>query len=58
MKYILFTLVVGLISSEKYWRVATNLVPVLKRVIQVKFYFYEILTKIQTKEERSSFLKT
>ena len=58
MKYILFTLVIGLISSEKYWRVATNLVPVLKRVIQVKFYFYEILTKIQTKEERSSFLKT
>ena len=58
MKYILFTLVVGLISSKKYWRVATNLVPVLKRVIQVKFYFYEILTKIQTKEERSNFLKT
>ena len=30
----------------KYWRVAKNLMPVLQEVvIQVKFYFYEILLK-------------
>ena len=29
-----------------------------ERVIQVKLYFYEILRKIQTKEERLQFLKT
>ena len=46
-------LLFGLISSKKYWRAAKNLVPVLKWVIQVKFYFYKILTKIQTKEERT-----
>ena len=47
-----------LISSKKYWRVAKKLVAILKEVIQVKFYFYEILTKIQTKEERLNFVKT
>ena len=31
--------------------------PVLKGVIQVKFYFYQIVTKIQTKEEILNFLK-
>ena len=31
---------------------------VLKGVIQVKLYFYEILPKNQTKEERLHFLKT
>lgn len=58
MKYVLFALVNWLINSKKYWRVAQNLPPVLKRVIQVKFYFYEILTKIQTKEDRLNFPKT
>ena len=48
----------GLISFKKYWRVAKNLVPVLKGVIQLKFYLYEIFTKIQTKEETLNFLKT
>lgn len=43
-------LVIGLISSRKYWRVE-------KGVIQVKLYFYEILTKIQTKAERLNFSK-
>ena len=42
---------IGSISSKKYWRVGENLVSVLKGVIQVKFYVYEI-TKIQTKEEK------
>ena len=31
--------------------------PVLKEVIQVKLCFYEILTKILTKQEKSNFLK-
>lgn len=35
-----------------------KLVPILRGVIQVKFYFYEILSKIQTKEEKLKFLKT
>ena len=48
----------GLISSKKYWRVAENLVPVLKAVIQVKFCFYEILLETQMKKERLNFLKT
>ena len=43
-------LLIKLISSKKYWRVAKNL-------IQTKFYFYKIRTKIQTKEERLNFLK-
>ena len=30
--------------------------PVLKPVIQITVYFYEILTKIQTKEEGLNFL--
>ena len=51
-------LLIRLISSKKHWRVAKNLVPVLTGVIQVKFYFYEILVKIQTKEERLNCLKT
>ena len=51
-------LLIGLISSKKYWRETKNLVPALNEVIPVKFYFYEILTKIQTKEERLNFLKT
>ena len=49
---------IGLISSRKYWSVAKSLVPVLKRVIQVKFYFHEILRKIKKKVERLNFLKT
>ena len=44
-------LLIGLISSKRYWRVAKTLVPVFKRVIQVKFCFYEIFMKIQSKEE-------
>ena len=51
-------LLIGLISSENYWRVKETSVPVLKGVIQVKFYFYEILTKTQSKEKRMNFLKT
>ena len=51
-------LLIGLINSRKYCREAKSLVPILKRVIQVKFYFYEILTKFQTKEKRLNFLKT
>ena len=31
---------------------------ILERAIQVKFYFFEILTKMQTKEERMNFIKT
>ena len=49
---------IGLISSKKYCRVAKNLVPVFKGIIQVKFYFYEIFTKIQMKEESLNLLKT
>ena len=44
------TLLIGLFSSEKYWRVAKYLVFILKEVIQVTFYFYEILMKIQRKK--------
>ena len=51
-------LLIGLITSKIYWRIAKNLVPILKRVIQVKLYFFEIFTKIQTKEERMNFIKT
>ena len=51
-------LLIGLICSKKYWRVAKISVLVLKVIIQVKFYFYEILTKIQTKEDGLNFLKT
>ena len=51
-------LLIRLISSKKYWRVGKNFVAILKEVIQVKFYFYEILTKIQTEEERLNFVKT
>ena len=36
-------LLIDVISSKEYWRLAKNLVLVLKGVIQVKFYFYEIL---------------
>ena len=43
-------LLIGLISSEKYWGVAKYLVHDLKEVTEVKFYFYEILTKIQRKK--------
>ena len=50
-------LLIVLISPKKYWRVAKHLVPVLKGVVQEKFYFYEILTKIQTIDERSNFVK-
>ena len=35
-------LLIGLISSTKHWRVAKFLKLVLKGVVQVKFYFYEI----------------
>ena len=45
---------IGLISSKKYWGVAKNLVLTLKGAIQIKFYFHEILTKIQVKAERFS----
>ena len=51
-------LLIGLINPKKHWSVAKKLLPVLKGIIQVKFCFYEILTKIQTKEERLNFLKT
>ena len=44
-------LLIGLISSNKYWRVAKKLLLLLKVVIQIKIYFYEILLKIQTKKE-------
>ena len=49
---------IGLITSKIYWRIAKNLVPILKRVIQVKLYFFFFFTKIQTKEERMNFIKT
>ena len=39
-------LLIRFISFKKYWRVAKNLVPAVKGVIQLKFYFHEILTKI------------
>ena len=59
IKYVLFTLVkIELISSKKYWRVPKNLLLVLKEVIQVKFSFHKVLTKIDTIEERFNFLKT
>ena len=48
---------IGLISSRKYWSVAKSLVPVLKMVIQVKFYFHEFLTKIQKKCRKIEFSK-
>ena len=51
-------LLIGLTSCKKRWRVAKHLVPVLKEVIQAKFYFYEILIKIQTKKERLIFRKS
>ena len=51
-------LLIGLITSKIYWRIAKNLVPILKRVIQVKLYFFEIFTEMQTKEERMNFIKT
>ena len=56
--FYLHLIIIGLISSKKYWRIAKNWVPVLNDVIQVKFYFYEILIKIQTKDEKLNFLKT
>ena len=37
--------------TSGYCRVAKNLGPALKGVIQVKFYFHEILTKIQKKKD-------
>ena len=58
MKHDLFTFDDWIISSKKYWRAAKMLVIVLNGAVQVKFYFYEIFPKIQTKEERLSFLKT
>ena len=51
-------LLIGLISFKKYWRVTKKVVPVLKEIIQVKFYFHKIITKIQSKEKRLNFLKT
>ena len=56
-KYLLYSRSVGLISSNKYQKVAKKLAPVLKGVIPIKFSFYEILTKIQTKKG-FNFLKT
>ena len=53
----LYSRSVGLISSNKYQKVAKKLAPVLKGVIPIKFSFYEILTKIQTKKG-FNFLKT
>ena len=50
-------LLIGLISSKKYWRVAKHLVSLLKGTIQVKLYFQETLIEIQTKEERLNFIK-
>ena len=50
-------LLIGLISSKKYWSVAINSVPTLNGVNQEKLSFYEILSKIQTKKERLNFLK-
>ena len=44
-------LLIGLISSIKYWRVAKKLVLLLKVVIQIKIYFFETLLKTQTKRE-------
>ena len=49
-------LLIGLISSKEYWRKAKKLMTVLKGVIQITVYFYEILTQIQTKEEGLNFL--
>ena len=48
----LSTLLIRLISSNKYWRVARKPVLVLKEVIPVKFSFYEILKKAQTKKKK------
>ena len=42
-------LLIGFISSMKYWRVVKKLVPILKGIIQVKFYSYEVFTKTKTK---------
>ena len=50
-------LLIRLISSNKYQRLAKHLVPPLKGTIQVKLYFQETLIKIQTKEERLNFVK-
>ena len=41
-------LLIGLIDSNKYWRVAKYLVAVTKELIQLKLYSYVILTKVQT----------
>ena len=49
-------LLIGLIISKEYWRKAKKLMTVLKGVIQITVYFYEILTQIQTKEEGLNFL--
>lgn len=57
-KNVLSTLLIRLISSNKYWRVARKLVLVLKEVIPVKFSFYEILKKVQTKKKYALRCKT
>ena len=49
-------LLIGLTGSNKFWRAAKHLVPVLKGVMQVKFYFYEILKKSKWKK-KSEFFK-
>ena len=43
-------LLTGVISSKKCWRVENKLMLVSEGVILLKFSFYEILTKIQTKK--------
>ena len=50
-------LLIRLISSKKYWILAKTLVSILKGVIQVKYCFYGILTKMQMKEESLNILK-
>ena len=53
-----FHLLIGLIRSTKYLRVAYKLVPVLKAGSSNEICFYEILPKIKTKEKRLNFLNT
>ena len=44
-------LLIGLISSKEYWRKAKKLMTVLKAVIQITVYFYEIHKSKQKKKD-------
>ena len=47
-----FHLLIGLISSKTYWTVTKKTNSRFKRNDSNEKYIYEILTKIQTKEEK------